>query len=81
MLLVGAKPSSAAAAATMSASVRKVVVGMVCSPFCAVSGAPVSAGGAVNRVRVGGQPRRVRAERSRVFGPRSPARSALGELA
>ena len=33
--------------------------------------------GAVNRLRVGGQPRRVRAERSRVFGPRSPARSAL----
>ena len=49
------------------------------APFCAVSGAPVSAGGAVNRLRVGGQPRRARVGRSRVFGPgRSPARSVLG---
>jgi len=38
-----------------------------------VIGAPVSAGGAVNRVRVGGQPRRGGVARSRGFSPRAAA--------
>ena len=54
---------------------------MVCAPFCVVMGAPVSAGGAVNRLRVGVQPRRGRRGYSPGFRPGSPARSALRRAA
>ena len=40
-----------------------------CAPFCVVIGAPVSAGGAGNRLRVGGQSPKSRVGRSRAFGP------------
>ena len=45
-----------------------------------VTGCCRSARGAIRPVGWAGQPRRVRAGRSGVFGPGSPARSALGEL-
>ena len=50
-----------------------MVFSVLCGDWCAGQ-----RWGAVNRLRVGGQPRRVRGGRSRVFGPGSPARSAVG---
>ena len=46
-----------------------------------LSAALVSAGEAANRLRVGGQPRRVRGERSRVFGRARRREAPSGELA
>ena len=48
------------------------------SPFCESDWCAGQRWGAGKRVRVGGQPRRVRAGCSPGFRPRSPARSALG---
>lgn len=61
----------------------RAVMVMVFSCLCgAVIGAPAQRWVRANRLRVGGQARRVRGARSRVCGPGSPGASALpvGEL-